>query len=206
MIDKEKYPLTENNYYKEEFTKKQIIIGSTNRSGMYHYDSWVYRHNGKYKKTAPYTIDTEGNIFEHYDPKYYSDFLGKEQDKISIPILLVNEGHLEIDSMGGRYIDWLGNIYSNEDNEIIMKRWSRNINNSYLYWKRYTKEQMSSLVTLIEKLCEDFGIEKNVLMHNAFFEDADLHDGILYRSNYLEEVCDVSPAFDISKLKKIENE
>jgi hypothetical protein len=65
---------------------------------------------------------------------------------------------------------------------------------------------MSSLVTLIEKLCEDFGIEKNVLMHNAFFEDADLHDGILYRSNYLEEVCDVSPAFDISKLKKIENE
>jgi N-acetyl-anhydromuramyl-L-alanine amidase AmpD len=199
-IDKTTYTLGEDNYIQQEFTKRQIVIGSTGRKDMLHYGSWTYRHNGKYKKTSTFTIDKQGNIFQHYDPKYYSKFLGKVQDKASISISLVNEGWLDLDSMHGRYIDWLGNIY-NKDEEVVTKKWRH-----HLYWVAYTKEQIESLKSLVTYLTEEYNVPKNVITHNAHYEDVDLFDGIVYRSNYLEEVSDVTPAFNIAELKKIENE
>jgi hypothetical protein len=77
IINKKTYRLPERNYHKEEYTKKQIVVGHTGRKDMYHYSSWLNRHNGYYTKTAAYTIDKECNIYEHYDPKYYSDFITK---------------------------------------------------------------------------------------------------------------------------------
>ena len=56
---------------------------------MRHFESWINRRNGNYKKTTPFTIDVDGTIYQHYDPKYYSDFLNCEQDKCNIPIILV---------------------------------------------------------------------------------------------------------------------
>lgn len=199
-IDKTTYKLKEDNYIKQEYKKRQIVVGSTGRKDMLHFGSWTYRHNGKYKKTSTYTIDKGGNIFQHYNPKYYSKFLGKVQDKSSISISLVNEGWLDFDSMHGRYIDWLGNIY-NKDEQIVTKKWRKHI-----YWVPYTKEQMESLKFLVTYLTEEYNIPKNVIGHNVYYEDVDLFDGVVYRCNYLEEVSDVTPAFNISELKKIENE
>jgi N-acetyl-anhydromuramyl-L-alanine amidase AmpD len=199
-IDKTTYVLGEDNYIQQEFKKRQIVVGSTGRKDMLHYGTWSYRNNGKYKKTSTFTIDKQGNIFQHYDPKYYSKFLGKVQDKASISISLVNEGWLELDSMHGRYIDWLGNIY-NKDEEVVTKKWR-----NHLYWMSYTKDQIESLKFLVTYLTEEYNIPKNVLSHNAYYEDVDLFDGIVYRSNYLEEVSDITPAFNIAELKKIEDE
>jgi len=199
-IDKKTYALKEDNYIQQEFKKRQIIVGSTGRKDMLHYGSWIYRHNGKYKKTSTFTIDKKGNIFQHYNPKYYSKFIGKVQDKASISISMVNEGWLDLDSMHGRYIDWLGNIY-NKDEEVVTKKWR-----NHLYWMSYTKEQIESLKFLVTYLTEEYNIPKNILNHNAYYEDVDLFDGIVYRSNYLEEVSDITPAFNIAELKKIENE
>ena len=78
-IDKTTYSLDKNNYYNNVFKKTQIVIGHSSRKDMRHFDSWVNRRNGTYKKTSPFTIDKEGKIYQHYDPKYYSDFLGHEQ-------------------------------------------------------------------------------------------------------------------------------
>ena len=95
MIDKKKYKLEETNYHKEIYDKKQIIIGHSYRDDMLHYSSWVNRWNGNYTKTTTYTINLDGKIYEHYNPKYWSDYLGVNQDKFNISITLSNIGWLK---------------------------------------------------------------------------------------------------------------
>ena len=112
VINGDRYKLTDKNYYKLEYKKTQIVVGHSGRKDMYHYSAWKNRHNEVYKKTAPFTIDKDGTIYQHYDPKYYSDFVSLYNIAPSvIPIVLVNIGWLLKDNVNDRYYDWLGHNY-----------------------------------------------------------------------------------------------
>lgn len=193
MIDKETYLLGEENYHKEVYTKTQIVIGHSNRKDMRHFDAWLYRRNGKYKKTSAFTIDKNGDIYQHFDPKYYSDFIGFTQDKCNISITMVNSGWLKLNEMNV-YVDWLGHIYSKET-KITEKSWR-----NYRYWVKYTDEQYKSLKKLINHLCQSFNIKNDIITHNVYDEHVDIFKGVTFRSNYNKEFTDVSPAFEIKKL------
>lgn len=198
MIDTTTYQLTENNYNPEVFDKTQIIIGHTYRTGMLHYGGWINRLNGKNKKTSTFTINKEGKVFQHYDPKYYSTFVNNQQDKASISIVLENCGWFRKDSMINKYIDWLGNIYNKQSNEVVVKRWR-----NHTYWDSYCDEQTESLKKLVIQLCDEYKIPKNFIGNNVYNEDIDLYKGITFRSNYSQESTDISPAFDMEILKNI---
>jgi len=198
LIDFKTYQLTENNYHTEVYDKKQILIGNTNRRGMLHYASWIYRLNGKNKKTAAFTVTKEGVIYQHYDPKYYSNFLGQESDKITIPIVLENLGWFRKDSISNKYIDWLGNYHVKQVEEVLMKRWR-----NHLYWDIYTEEQLTSLKELIIQLCDTYNIDKKSIGCNVFNEDVDLFRGITFRSNYYQELTDVNPSFTFEVLNDL---
>jgi len=193
-INDKDYILNDDNYYKEVYQKTQIVVGHSGRKNMRHFDSWLNRRNGKYKKTAPFTIDVDGTVYKHFDPKYYSDFLGCDQDKCNIPIVLVNQGWLKLSEMNV-YVDWLGHIYS-KDVKPVERNWR-----DHRYWAKYTDEQFNSLKELISSLCEEFKIEKEVISNNVYNEDIDLFKGITFRSNYFRDLTDVSPAFEIEKIK-----
>jgi len=197
FIDKEKYKLNESNYYNYVYEKTQIVIGHNSRKDMRHYDGWVRRNFGEYKKTSAYSVDRDGKIYQHFDPVYYSDFVGHEQDKCSIGITLVNVGWLKFDEIKRVYTDWLGHTYSNKNN-LIKKSW-RNKE----IWFPYTKEQEESLFFLIKKLCEDFNIKKECIGNNVYNENADIYKGITFRSNYYSELTDVSPAFNMDLFKEL---
>jgi N-acetyl-anhydromuramyl-L-alanine amidase AmpD len=198
MVDTETYKLTESNYHKEIYDKTQIIIGHTHQKGMSHYGSWIYRLNGNNKKTANFTIDKNGNIYQHYDPKYYSNFINKDQDKASISIILENLGWFRKDSMVDKYIDWIGNNYRIEPDNVLMKRWR-----NHTHWDKYSEKQTESLKNLVSKLLDEYNIKKEFIGHNTYDENVDLFKGITFRSNYYQEATDVSPAFDINVLKNI---
>jgi len=198
LIDIKTYPLNDNNFHKENYDKTQIIIGHTYRNNMLHYSSWINRLNGKNKKTAAFTINKEGKIYQHYNPTYYSTFINKEQDKASISIVLENVGWLKKDVMIDRYVDWLGHNYKKDPNDVLTKNWR-----NYTYWDKYTKEQMDSIKYLVEKLCLDYNIPKNFIGHNVYDENVDLFKGITFRSNYYQEVTDVNPTFDMEVLKNV---
>lgn len=197
VIDKETYKLSENNYFKKEYTKKQIVVGHTGRKDMYHYSSWINRHNGGYKKSAAFTIDREGNIYQHYDPKFYSEFISLyDMAPFTIPITLTNVGWVQKDNINDRYYDWLGHNYILEDDDIVIKKW-RNKD----YWVKYTDKQLKSLRNLTDKLCQDFNIKNDCIGHTVFNEDVDIYEGITFKSNYYQEVTDISPAFDMEIFK-----
>lgn len=193
-IDIETYKLPEDNFYKEIYEKTQIVIGHNSRKDMRHFDSWLHRRNGKYKKTATYSIDKDGKVYQHYDPKYYSDFIGVEQDRCNISIVLVNQGWLKLNEMNV-YVDWLGHIYSKKT-EPLERKWR-----DYVYWSKYSDEQINSLKELINHLCDEFSIEKEIITNNVYDNDVDIFKGVTFRSNYFKELTDVSPAFEIRKIK-----
>ena len=106
MIDTKNFILPDTNFIKSETIKKQIIVGHTGSVNMNHFNKWLYRLNGNYLKTAPYTIDINGNIIQHYDPIYTSKMLqDNELDNRSIFILLENEGWLMFDNKKNEYIN-----------------------------------------------------------------------------------------------------
>jgi hypothetical protein len=195
-INSKQYPLPEDNYTKVQTIKKQIVIGHTSTNSMRHFTKWTHRMCGKYKKTAPYTIDIHGTIFNHFEPIYFSEILGNlELDKKSIVILLENDGWLIKDEEKNRFINWVGHIY-NKPEPVFEKRWR-----SYLYWAPYSKEQFNSTLKLVRKLCEEFYIPKFVVPHNTKMEDLDNFNGVLYRSNIEKHYTDLSPAWNCEDFK-----
>tara|TARA_R110000803_G_scaffold81853_1_gene147798 strand:+ start:37 stop:672 length:636 start_codon:yes stop_codon:yes gene_type:complete len=206
VIDKESYGLGKTNYFDKSFEKKQIVLGNTLLTDMKHVNGWCHRLGGKYTKTSTFTIDRKGVIYQHFNPKYYSDFIGdKSVDKKSISISLENQGWLMKDLMKDRYIDWVGNIYKRKA-KVIEKRWR-----GYTYWDPYTPKQYKATLDLIEYLCKEFGIPKKIVGHNTQIQSIELYEGITYRSNYYKEKTDLSPAWDFRKVKnkleeKLEND
>lgn len=202
MIDVNTYQLSESNFFNEQTIKKQIIITHSSSNGMQHTIKWGNRMNGRYKKTAPFTITQEGLIYQHFDPIYFSEVFGNlEQDKKNIVILLENEGWLIKDEKKNQFINWSGHIY-NRPESVYEKKWR-----GYSYWAPYTDAQFESTIFLVNKLCEDFYIKKNVTPHNIKIDNIDGFEGILYRSNFEKHYTDLSPAWEYEKFKhKLETE
>jgi hypothetical protein len=198
MINKETYPLSDKHYSNVETTKKRIVIGNSFSINMNHYNGWLNRYNGKYKKTAMYTISLEGEIFEHFNPIYSSEIIGnKDFDESTITILLENEGWLIKDlNDENRYITHVGNIYNRID-EVFDKKWRHN-----KYWSPYSQKQVDSTIILINKLCDEFEIPKNIVSHNTKISNGYTFEGILYKSNLNTYFTDVNPSWDFLSVKE----
>lgn len=200
VINKKDFKLGDKSFIKEVHPKKIIVIGNTMSNGMNHFKHWLSKINGKYQKTAAFTVTLDGKIYQHYDPKYYSRFSGAGLfDRNSIPIALENEGWVTKDFQEQMYVNWAGEKYDRPD-ELIEKSWR-----GRLRWAPYSQKQMDSLVYLCENMIKTFDIPRFVCPNNVKVNDFTKKKGIYYRSNYLKTSLDVSPAFDIKYLKdKIE--
>lgn len=197
VLDKETYVLSENNYTVEKTQKTQIVIGHTFNGQMKHFHGWKHRYNGKYKKTAAFTIDAAGLVYRHFDPIYKSSFFESEElNNKSIVILLENYGFLTKDVEKKQYITWLGDIY-NKSTEVIDKRWRNN-----RYWDPYTIEQVDSCLELISNLCDEFNIPRKVISHNTKIDNFFDYSGVLYNSNLDKNFTDLNPSWDFEIFKE----
>jgi hypothetical protein len=195
------FKLSDKNYIPIETIKNRIVIGNSFSIDMNHYIGWTKRLNGKFKKTANFTIQLNGSIHEHFSPKYYSNYLNDVKlDSTTISIVLENEGWLTKDLFEeNKYINYVGHIYKRE--EVVEKRWR-----NFKYWAPYSNQQMEALTKLVKKLCEEYKIPLNVVAHNTGFKDANKYEGILYRSNFEKHYTDISPTWDSNMFKvMIEN-
>ena len=197
LIDTTTYSLSDFNYVPVEFVKSQIILGSTHNNDMKHIIGWSHRYNGKYKKTAPFTIDKNGLVYQHFNPKFHSKFFRNKQLNLkSIVILLENDGWLLKDDKKNEFITWSGNIYS-QPTDIFDKRWR-----NYNYWAPYSQEQFESALKLVTKLCYDFNIPLNAISHNTKIDNLADFNGVLYRSNLEKYYTDLNPSWDFELFKQ----
>jgi hypothetical protein len=199
-IDKVTYELQSNNFVPVESMKKQIVIGHTFNHNMRHFTGWLHRYNGIYKKTAAFTIDAAGFVYQHFDPKYQSRYFNNlDQDKKSIIILIENDGWLQKDKENNEFITWIGDIY-NQPNQIVEKRWR-----GYDHWTPYSKKQIESATELVCMLCEEFEIPTTSFNHNTKVDNLGDYKGVIYKSNLDRHYTDLSPAWPCEEFKnKIE--
>lgn len=190
LIDSETYWTKEVNRYKTTQPKTQIVLATSLRKDSNHILRLQHKEFGKTKKWNTYTITREGLVYQHYDPKYHSDFLGvKEADKQSISIVLENMGSL-YELPDGTYINWLNEAC--DVDRVVEKKWL-----GYNYWESFTGEQMESAAALCKSLCDEFSIHKQIMEFHTFHKDTQKFKGIVFRSNYLEDTSDINPLFDI---------
>jgi N-acetyl-anhydromuramyl-L-alanine amidase AmpD len=198
IIDDKSFVLPSNNYLQVETKKTQIVIGHTNNNDMKHYHGWLHKHNRTYKKTASFTIDVNGCIYKHFDPKFASKYFGdKEFDSKSIVILIENQGWLTRKLPDETFYTWNGDIYKDR---VVDKLWR-----GYNMWAHYSDEQFESAVELVKYLCEVYDIPSHVFGHNTKAYDLTDYEGVLYKSNIERHFTDLSPAWDFKEFKnKIE--
>ena len=195
IIDTETYAIKEINRYRTQSPKTQIVIASSLRKDNNHIIRLQHKDFGKSKRWNTFTISRDGTIYQHYDPKYHSDFLGiKEADKQSISIVLENMGCL-FNAPSGKHINWINEVC--DENLVVEKKWL-----GYSYWEKYSDEQVKSTLKLCKSLCNDFGIHNNLMEFNHYHKDTVKYKGIVFRSNYVEESSDINPLFDIVKFNK----
>lgn len=191
-IDKETYK-TVNGFYKSKYNKTQIILAGSLRKENYHIKRIQYKFGGTSKEWCTYTISRDGNIYEHYYPKYYSDFmLDKEIDKQSISIVLENMGMLFYDYETESYMNWVQDIC--DENLVFERKW-----NGHTYWEKYTEEQHKSTVELCKFLIKEFEIKNDSLGFNVFYDKTKEFEGIVTRSNYIQDHTDLNPSFDFKR-------
>jgi N-acetyl-anhydromuramyl-L-alanine amidase AmpD len=199
MIDTHNFILSDDNFYKETYKKKYIVIGNSFNTGMNHFYGWRSRSNGSYKNVSHFTINVDGTIHQHFDTKYYSDFLRNSlSNKNVISITLVNQGWFDYDIMEKSFINYIGNSYSGT---TVERRWR-----NHSFWEPYSDKQVNSLIYLSLELIKEFDIPKNALSHNTFVKEMNNVSGISYRSNWTKDCTDLSPSFDFEIFKnKIED-
>jgi len=200
ILDDKKFKLLAKNYVQEKTLKTKIILGNTNNHDMNHFTGWLLRYNGNYKKTAAFTIDAAGFIYNHFDPNYYGEyFKNKKLNKESIIILLDNDGWLINDKEKKEFITCIGDIYKDKT-MIVEKKWR-----GYNYWSSYTEKQLNSAIELVKLLCNDFNIPLSVVAHNTKIDNELNYKNIMYKSNLNKYYTDVNPSWDFEEFKnKIE--
>ena len=198
IIDRDTYKISEKNYYKEEQPKSQIILSSSNRKGSNYLIRQSKKENGLSKSWNTYTITRDGIIYEHYNPVYYSDFIGNSNIDIkSVSILLENMGPLLYNDEQESYYNDLNEKFDGNESDIFMKDWR-----GYKYYEPYTKEQYNSTVYLCRLLCLELNISDESYGHNAFEDGAKFFNGVISRSNLDINSSDINPSFDFKKFLK----
>jgi len=106
-IDKKTHWVSIKNRYKTKPPKTQIVLGVSLRKENHHIIRLNHKEFGETKKWNTYTITRDGLVYQHYDPKYHTDFMGvKAGDKQSISIVFENMGHL-FKTKEGKYLNWV---------------------------------------------------------------------------------------------------
>lgn len=196
IVDTKTYAATQQNYYKTENPKSQIVIGFSLREGHNHILRLQSKEYGKSKKWNTYTISREGIIYQHFNPKKHSDFLGiKAADIKIISIVLENTGYLVRDN-DGQYVNLLNEIC--DADRVTMKKWD-----VFNYWEIFSEEQIMALVELCNYLTIEFNIPNECIEFENFHKSISKYRGIVFRSNYIEKGSDVNPLFDITKFNKL---
>lgn len=189
-IDSETYKVKEINCHKTKTLKTQIVLATSLRKNGYHIIRLTHKEYGNTKKWNTYTVSRSGVVFQHYNEKYYTDFLGIENaDKQSISIVIENMGCL-FKTHEGKYINWLNEICDEKD--VVMREWL-----GYSYWERFNNDQIKNVVQLCKQLCDKYDIPKTCVDFRNYHKDILKFKGIVFKSNYVEDCSDINPLFDI---------
>jgi hypothetical protein len=198
QIDQRKHKIKAKNRYRDKYPKTQIIIGNSLRKNDYHLVRLMHKDYGETKRWNTFTISREGVVYQHYDPKFYTDYMGKKKiDQQSISIVLENMCAL-VKTEKGVYNNWLNEVC---DESVVENRKFF----AHHFWEIFPDKQIESAAILCKNLCEEFDIPKRVIEFHHHNDKIVNFNGIVLVSNFLEDTNNVNPLFDLVKFSELLN-
>lgn len=192
-----KIPLAPDQYYQAEHEKKYIFLHHTaGGSAAGAIASWAA--DPKHIAT-PYVIERSGDIYECFDPKFWSYHLGVKGnstlEKQSIGIEIVAYGQLTLKD--GKYLTYTNRALP--ANEVIHCPFR-----NFKYYQKYTEAQIQALKQLLPYLMSRFKIDPQQNM-NGFWEyqnPSTLPPGIWSHTTVRKDKVDIFPQPDLVDLVK----
>lgn len=200
-IIKEYLPISE--YYREQTTKNKIVLHHTVSSSKQSTTSWWIK-DGIHVATA-FIIDKDGQIYELFDPTFWSYHLGSGtvtlDNKAAIGIELVNEGQL-YKREDNTYYWWI-----DKDNPFGKAKYNGEVFDNgeewrdFRYWAKYTSPQIDSVIKLLKYLTEKFNINIDIITSYLYDKSLLNYNGIISHHNVRKDKTDVSPALNLNMIK-----
>jgi N-acetyl-anhydromuramyl-L-alanine amidase AmpD len=212
-INKTRFVLTEKNYYNTIVPKIAIVLHHTNgwvvkngKPSMNHFHWWT--STDKHVST-PFSIDYDGNIYQHFNPLAWAYHLGLNEstndimNSESIGIELCNEGYLTKENETFYWWSDKTKIKYNRPQDKpfhVPEGWR-----GYEWFAPYSEKQIDATIWLVKYLCDEYGIKKNLIKDFAYHPELldGLYSGIYSHCNvrdFPRPKYDISPAFPITKL------
>jgi N-acetyl-anhydromuramyl-L-alanine amidase AmpD len=151
-------PLPDNQYYKDVYNKRQIVIHHTvsNGNAQKVISSW---QKTKEKVGVAFVIDREGKVYKAFSSAHWAHHLGTRE--INNTILNKQSIGIELCSWGA--LTFKNGVYLNTSKEEIPKEEVTTYVYPYRenrYFQNYTDKQLESLKSLLKYLCETYKIPK----------------------------------------------
>lgn len=174
---------SQNQYYREETTKSQICLHHTVSGGFAQgvIDWW---NQDPQRIATQFVVQKDGTIFQLYSSKYWAHHLGLKStflqkmgfsdydsrnvllNKSSVAMEICNWGGLVKDENGAfhpakwdtnlkKYVPYMKITIPNDEVQIYPKPFR-----DFIYFEKYSPEQIVSVNRLVVYLCEKFGIDK----------------------------------------------
>lgn len=187
VIDDKTYKT--DNYINKTTDKTQIVLSSSLRSDSNHLIRLQHKTMGRSKAYPAFTVTRNGLIYQHFDSKYTSDFIGiPETDEMVINVVLENMGYLY--NVDGAYVNHLNEVCS--EDRVVKKKWL-----DFEFWEKYDDKQINALLKLCHFLCEKHDIEKRIIDFHHFNKNIWKFHGITLLSNHIEYSTNNNPTLDI---------
>ncbi|MBI5283015.1 MAG: N-acetylmuramoyl-L-alanine amidase [Candidatus Solibacter usitatus] len=204
LIDRTAFRLNKRCFFDKTNPKDLIVLhftaGSSARSA---FETWRSAQNGV---SAPYIVDTDGRIYETFEPAFWSFHLGVQgepsrrwtHDKRSVGIEIVNAGPLKLD--GERMLWWPGNFSSEFCKTNQEAAYLRQAYRGFDYWAVFTEAQRLAVSALTGHLCRRFGIPAQLASETKRVQ-FDLNyfatfKGIAAHQNFRPDKFDIGPAWN----------
>ena len=197
-----KFGLEPSDYYATPTKKDLIVLHFTaGPSAKSAYDTW--RSDPQHVATA-YVVDTDGTIYEMFDPIYWAYHLGIKgagpvHDKRSIGIEIANVGPLRLN---GRSLNWwpsnFGRTLCSLDDTSKYRKAPQF--RGFDYYASFPQAQVDATASLVAHLTERFGIKRTLPPADRQFEFDDQYfssyQGVATHANFRKDKYDIGPAFD----------
>jgi N-acetyl-anhydromuramyl-L-alanine amidase AmpD len=208
-VNRERFPLPPSQYFPQACRKDLIVLhftaGGSARSA---FDSWM---QSAVQVATAYVVDTDGTIYELFDPRYWAYHLGVrgpaaanwKHDRRSIGIEIANVGPLRLDAASPGQLNWWppGNRFQTrycglaETGRYVSKPYR-----GFQHFAAFPQAQVESVTALAGHLCDTFGIPKR-LPPEAKREEFDVSfyagfQGVASHQNFRDDKTDIGPAWD----------
>lgn len=188
--------LPETQYFPQVHHKDLIVLhgtaGSSAKGAVEHWNTSADR------VATAFIIARDGTVHEVFPRNcwaWHVGFNGVELERRSVGVELVNIGPLR--RHGNEMRNAYGSVFchADEQDRYVQRSWR-----GYDCYATYTAEQYMAVRSLLDELCAEFGISRDIRASGELVDHPREAKGIATHTNFRRDKWDIGPAFEWERI------